>query len=76
MDFPSSPSIAALAVDIVASTIPGCSEAELQSLEEQASMVEEAITVVEESIVEVSTNLKGKFEIKDPGLSVFYNMQK
>ena len=65
MDFPSSPSIAALAADIVASTIPGCSEAELQSLEEQETMVEEAITVVEESIEEVSTNLEGKVPILD-----------
>ena len=54
-DFPSSPKISTLAADIVASTIPGCSEAELQSLQEQESMVDEAITEVSESLEEVNS---------------------
>ena len=59
LDFPSSPQISSLAADIVASTIPGCSEAELQSLQEQENMVYEAIIEVEESIEEVTSIYEG-----------------
>ena len=60
MDFPSSPQVTALAADIVASTIPGCSETELQSLKEKESSVDEAITEVEESLEEVNSIYGGK----------------
>ena len=59
LDFPSSPQISALAADIVASTIPGCSETELQSLQEQENMVDESITEVEESLEEVQSIYEG-----------------
>ena len=60
LDFPASPSITDLAADIVASTIPGCSETELQSLKEKESSVDEAITEVEESLEEVTSIYGGK----------------
>ena len=60
MDFPSSPQVTALSVNIVASTIPGCSETELQSLKEKESSVDEAITEVEESLEEVNSIYGGK----------------
>ena len=59
LDFPSSPQISSLAPELVASTILGCSEAELQSLQEQENMVYEAIIEVEESIEEVTSIYEG-----------------
>ena len=70
LDFPSSPQISGLAADIVASTIPGCSEAEIQSLEEQENMVYEAIIEVEESIEEVSSIYEGMDSNNDKALVV------
>ena len=64
LDFPSSPAISALAADIVASTIPECSEAELQSLEEQETMVEEAIVQVEQTLEEVTSVFEGSAPLR------------
>ena len=70
LDLPSSPQISGLAADIVSTTIPGCSEAELQSLEEQENMVHEAIIEVEESIEEVSSIYEGMDSNNDKALVV------
>ena len=70
LDFPSSPQISGLAADIVASTISGCSEDELQSLEKQENMVYEAIIEVEESIKEVTSIYEGMDSNNDKALVV------